>query len=298
MSFEAERSVLAMILIKPVRAWELLDGQLKPDDFKNDNNRYIYERMLKVRDSGADVDFVTLAEKIDATRMDGKILSYICELPTFEATCANIEHYAKIVKDDAAVYALEVANNRNQLNIYRYRAGEMTAQEVIDGAKNETSKIETSSVVKTSDKIEIVKELLEECDQIHRKGQPISGLRIGIGPIDYHTGAGFRKGHSVILAARPGIGKTSMLLNFCNNVSVDRRRPTAFLSYEMSARELLERMACQRAGVDTKKLHLGQLTADEQDLYRQALYEVEGSPIEIIDNPRLCGEDLRYAIKG
>ena len=58
-----------MILIKPVRAWELLDGQLKPDDFKNDNNRYIYERMLKVRDSGADVDFVTLAEKIDATRM-------------------------------------------------------------------------------------------------------------------------------------------------------------------------------------------------------------------------------------
>jgi len=287
---EAEQSVLGAMLVNPNAITAVVES-LSADDFYRDTHRLIYGAVLTLYDRGEEVDVVTLSAQLEREgvleRAGGR--EFVHALAEFVPAAANAAHYAGIVREQSVLRGLiRVGNEIAELG-YQHPGN---THELLDRCEQKVFAIQQQRRVAEFQHIkEILVRNFEDIDDRERLGG-VSGIASGFEGIDRLTG-GFQKANLIVLAARPGVGKTSLALNIAQTVAVEGKKRVAIFSLEMSAQELGERMMCSSARVSSHKVRTGSLAADDFAKLVQAAGELEKADIFVDDTAGLNMFELR-----
>ncbi len=289
-NLEAEQSVLGAMLVNP-NAIMAVAEVLTADDFYRDTHRLIYRAVLTLFDRSEEVDVVTLGAQLEREgvleRAGGR--EFVHTLAEFVPAAANALHYADIVREQSVLRSLiRVGNEIAELG-YRHPGDTPT---LLDTCEQKVFAIQQQRRVSEFQHIkEVLVRNFEHLDAMGRN-RGVSGVGTGFEGIDRLTG-GFQKSNLVVLAARPGVGKTSLALNIAQHVATQDQLPVAIFSLEMSAQELGERMMCSAARVSSHKVRTGSLSGDDFAKLVQAASELEKADIFIDDTAGLNMFELR-----
>ena len=287
---EAEQSVLGAMLVNP-NAIAVVVEILTADDFYRDSHRLIYRAILTLYDRGQEVDVVTLSAQLERDGVLDKAggRDFIHTLAEFVPAAANAAYYAEIVREQSVLRSLiRVGNEVAELG-YQHPGD---VPELLDRCEQKVFAIQQQ---RRSQEFQSIKDVLvrnfEYLDMLQRE-QGLTGVPCGFEGIDRLTG-GFQRANLIVLAARPGVGKTSLALNMAQHIAVEGKAPVAVFSLEMSAQELGERMMCSAARVSSHKVRTGSLSGDDYAKLVQAAGELEKAEIYIDDSAGLNMFELR-----
>ena len=284
-SLEAEQSVLGAILLEPSCLSTVVDLLPGPQYFYAVNNRMIYGAMLDMFTLGLPVDFVTVLEQLKENRnfdeATGKV--YLTQLAQLVPAISHVESYARIVRDK---YELRTLMQAARGILSDASAGEQETSLLLDSAEKRIYDIRRG---KSDEGLQPVREiLLETFDRLDKLNSAdrdkYKGLPTGIKELD-NTITGLNRSDLIVLAARPGVGKTSLGLNIARHVAVTAKRRVAFFSLEMGREQLASRLLASEALVEGTKLRSGDLTEAEWarlieagDILRRADLYFDDSP--------------------
>jgi replicative DNA helicase len=291
-SIEAEQAVLGAILADADCIMKVIEQLDKPAAFYRKSHQHIFEAFIKLSERGENIDTVTTAQYLT----DHKILeevggrSYLSELSDHAPIAANAEYYSKIVRDKSILRHMIVAGN--EIVQLGYQSGE-NLERLVDKAEQLVFDLAQSkskeSLMPISDLIHKSWELLEEREA--NKGA-LSGVDTGFYDLNTMT-AGLQKSDMIILAARPSMGKTALALNLAENVAMKDKRPVAIFSLEMSRDQLVQRMLCSRAEVDSQRVRSGQLLAEDWERLGKAMSELGEAQLFIDDSAGVTVMEIR-----
>ncbi len=287
---EAEESVLGAILIDK-DAVSLVSGIIRSSDFYNDINGIVFDAMLALFDERKPIDILTLSERLKKNKKD-KIVetSYLTDLVNKVPTAANIEEYAQIIKD--------ASTRRNMISAGGQIASgafdeEEKLDKVIDNAESLIFAISQGHNVKGFVNLkESLAASFERIDELHKRGAGFRGIQTGFTDID-NILSGMQESNLIILAARPGTGKTAMVINIAQNVAVTQKIPVGIFSLEMSQEELVDRLLVGQADIDAWRLKTGKLAESDFTKLSTAMGELADAPIYIDDVPGLTISEIR-----
>ena len=281
-SLEAERSVLgAMLLDKD--ALDAMLEQLRPEDFYLAANSAIFTAIGDIRADGDAVDLITLTNRLER---NGKLdaaggMVYISELMNFVPTAANVSYYAEIVEEHSMQRALIRLGND------MIRDG-MNDQKPVDDSLNEAERrIYDITMRKTEDSLAPAKDIvpstmLEIGELMNRKGK-LTGVATGFSGLDRLTN-GLQKSDLIILAARPAMGKSAFAMNIGQHAAIYDSRAVAVFSLEMSKEQLMTRILCTEASVDSQKIKDGTVDNTEMQRLLEAAGKMQNTKFYIDDS--------------
>lgn len=290
-SLEAETSVLGCILIDPEAIIKVSD-LLQPESFYQHDFQQIYAAMVSLFEKRQPIDAVTLAEELRKNKNLNSIggAAKIAELSSAVTTAANVVQYAQIVADTAIKRKL--ISLAGTLSEQAFDAA-IEAKDVMDVAEQQVFSL--SHTVGTRAFIPIKDTLVESFDRIdelQRSGEALRGLATGFDDLDRML-AGMQRSNLLILAARPGMGKTALALNIAHSVAVMSQKKVGIFSLEMSKEELVDRLLVNQADIDAWKLKTGRL--DQQDFLKlsDAMGVLADAHLFIDDTPGLTIFEMR-----
>ena len=287
----AEVCVLGSILIDN-DAFLGVSEFLRPEHFYNQNNGRIYEAMMSLFENRQPIDIVTVSEKLRELKslkvVGGK--SYLTKLANEVPTSANIESYGQIIKSLSAKRELITSAARITEKAFDEGVG---TPELLDMAEQEIFALSQRHMksVPTSLK-EVLTASFDRLDELQKRGSGLRGVPTGFHTLDTML-AGMQDSNLIILAARPGVGKTAFGLNIARSVAVDEKLPTCIFSLEMSKEELVDRLLVRQGLIDAWKLKTGQLSDNDFDSLSEAMGVLAEAPLYIDDTPGLTVTELR-----
>ena len=257
---EAERAVLSAILLDNNSLFSVYE-KLRPSDFYDPRHQQLYESMVELRDQNQPVDLHVLSDHLKAQdsleRVGG--LSALVELANYAATAANIDHYARIVRDKSVKRSLiQVVSEIARVG---YEDGD-SADALLDSAESRIfalSQDRARATLRPLDKE--MHDAVDFIDVLMNRGGELTGIPTGFTEFDKMTG-GLQPGDLIILAARPSMGKTALALNMARNAAVDHGRKVAVFSLEMTARALVLRMLSSESKVDFSVFRSGLISVE------------------------------------
>ena len=284
-SLEAEQSVLGAILLEPSCLNVVMDLLPREEYFYGVNNQLIYGAMREMFVLGEPVDFVTVLEKLkenrDFDQDTGKV--YLTQLAQLVPSIDNVEVYAQIVRDK---YDLRTLMQAARSILDEASEGSEEPSLLLDAAEEKIYRIRQGKTVRGLQKLSEV--LLETFDRLDRLNSPdkdqYQGLPTGIRELD-STITGLNRSDLIIVAARPGVGKTSLALNIARHVAVTKGRKVAFFSLEMGKEQLASRLLASEALVEGTKLRSGDLSNDEWTRLVEASDILGKAPLYLDDSP-------------
>ncbi len=263
MSSEAEQSVLGAILLEPDCLPEIAEILPRADFFYGTNNQLIYAAMLEMFTLGKPVDFVTVLDFLEAggefSIESGKV--YFTELAQLVPSISNVRHYAEIVKEKYSLRQLILAARGILEDAYEGSSG---TSNLIDSAEQRIYDIRKGKSGQGLTRInEVLLETFSKLDALNSPdADKFKGINTGIGDLD-HAITGLNRSDLIILAARPGMGKTSFALNIARHAAITQDKTVAFFSLEMGREQLASRMLSSEALVESTKLRTGKLSEQE-----------------------------------
>ncbi len=289
-SVDAEEAILGAILTNPVSLNKVCD-MIKPDSFYKPANRFIYDAVLYLFAKNQAIDIVTVSERLsesDKLEMVGG-RAYINDLALNVVTTANIEYYAKIVQEKSIKRSLINAGSEIVEMAYDNHSTEKT----LDIAEKLIFNI---SQQKTSTDLVAVKDLVltsyEQIEYRYNHRDELIGVPTGFYDLDMMT-SGLQKSDLIILAARPSMGKTAFALNMAQNVALRGNKAVAIFSLEMPKEQLVQRMLCSEAEVDTQRLKTGLMQAKDWEKLTTTMNAFADAPIYIDDYAGATVMDIR-----
>ena len=257
---EAERAVLSAILLDNNSLFSVYE-KLRPADFYDPRHQVLYTAMVDLRDQNQPVDLHVLSDHLKAEdrleRVGG--IAALVELANYAATAANIDHYARIVRDKSIKRSLiQVVSDIARIG---YEDGESSDQ-LLDTAESKIfslSQDRANATLRSLDKE--MHDAVDFIDVLMNRGGEMTGLPTGFTEFDKMTG-GLQPGDLVIVAARPSMGKTALALNMARNAAVDHGRKVAVFSLEMTARALVLRMLTSESKVDFSVFRSGLISVE------------------------------------
>ena len=287
---DVEQNVLGAILIDK-DAIVPVSEILLPKDFYNDINRIIYEAMLVLHEERRPIDLITLTDALKKGKQLKKVDSaYLTDLVDKVMTAVNVESYAGIVKENATKRNLIHAGNEvAELGYEDARE----VKEILDRAETAIFSISQSHMkggfvpIKST-----LMESFDRIDELQRKGAGFRGVRTGFIDLDNML-AGMQRSNLLILAARPGQGKTALVLNIAQFISVQQKMPVGIFSLEMSKEELVDRLLISQSDVDAWRLKTGRLSEEDFTKLSHAMGELAEAPLFIDDTPGLSIVEMR-----
>ena len=236
---DAESSVLGAILMDK-DAIGLVSEIISSKDFYNDINGIIYDAMLTLYEERKPIDLITLKKELKKVKDGDKVdTSYFEDLVNSVPTAANVENYAEIIRDEATKRYLISAGTLIAENAFNENNG---ITELLDKAEGSIFAISQGHNVKGFLQIkESLAESFDRIDELHKKGAGLRGIKTGFTDLD-NTLSGMQQSNLLILAARPGQGKTAMVINMAQNIAVEQKIPVGIFSLEMSQEELVDRL--------------------------------------------------------
>jgi replicative DNA helicase len=278
---EAERTVLGAVLVDN-QAFNSAAELLHRDDFYREAHRRIFEAMAALAEKSQSIDTVTLADELQRAQSLESVggAAYLASLVDGLPRITNVEQWSRIIKEKAVLRNLIHAGSRIVQSCYE---GEDEAAAILDRAEQSIFQIAERRLRQGFQPIrEIVKESFRTIDQLSQSKELVTGLPTGFVDLDEKT-SGLQKGDLIIVAARPAMGKTSFCLNVAQNTAHRTGETIGIFSLEMSTKQLVLRLLCADARVDSHKLRTG--TLQEKDWARLAkAYAELGSAKLFIDD--------------
>ncbi|MBQ2824989.1 MAG: replicative DNA helicase [Clostridia bacterium] len=259
---EAEQAVLGAIIYEPECIGRVAEIITKPDYFHMSMHRMIYSTMLSMFTQGLSIDFVTLYEELKREKnfdpTEGK--TYMAALVENCPSISNVEVYAKLVRDKYDVRQLIFAARRI---MDEATAAELDSELLVDSAEQMIFDIRKGKNIQGLQRIdEVILKTFDRLDSLNKEDESVRPIPSGIGEIDRIT-TGLNRSDLIILAARPGMGKTSFALNIARNVALKGDKTVAFFSLEMTKDQLASRLLSSEALVGGTKLRTGKLNDEE-----------------------------------
>ena len=288
---EAEQSVLGGILIENEainRVTEILDA----DDFYRDAHRKIFNALINLSERDEPADLITLTNELRKTDQLDSIggASYLTSLIDSVPTAANIEYYAKIVKEKAILRKLIQTSTEIITQSYEDRGD---VEVFLDEAERAIFEISEKRVRPSFYSIrDIVKESFKTIERLFQKKELVTGVPSGFKELDRMT-AGFQPSDLIIIAGRPSMGKTAFCLNVAQYAAIENKIPVAVFSLEMSKEQLVIRMLCSEAHVEGTRLRTGYLNESDWPKLTIAAGNLSEAPIYIDDTAALSVLELR-----
>ena len=290
-NLDAERSILGAIILEN-RGLNQAQEILREEDFYRESHRKIYRVMASLTERSAAIDLITLKNELlrsgDLEAVGGH--AYISSLLDGVPRSANVEHYARIIKEKAILRGLIDAGNRIVNQCYEGEAG---VEDLLDEAQKQIFSIAEGNLrtgfVPVRD---VAAPTLEYIDRLHEHKEMVTGVPTGYERLDELT-SGLQSGDMVVLAARPSMGKTALALNIAQHVATHTARTVGVFSLEMSKEQLFLRMLCAQARVDAHRLRTGRLGKDEWNRLTRGFEDLTNAKIFIDDTPGLSIFEMR-----
>ena len=288
-SAQAEQAVIGSILIDPSCVPEVLE-QLKADTFYNKLNRDIYETVYTMFSYGQTIDPVTVLDQMKVRGVyQDNCPEYVAEVMRMTPTAANVLEYAAIVRDRALLRRLsETADEINALVFEG--AGEADA--MLEAAERKIYALRQGRTVGGLVPVaSVMQSVFDRMAEAAASGSRIPGLSTGLPDLDRMI-LGLNKGEFILIAARPGMGKTSIALNIALYAAMNQGKSVAVFSLEMSREQLVSRFLSKAALVPATNLLTGQLTEQQWRDISDTAQAISATDIRIDDNPTLTVSDM------
>lgn len=289
---EAEQAVLGAMLLSHdavIVAMEKLQSQ----DFYRDVHRIIFEAMEHLHRENKEIDVITLPDELKRMKKLDDVggLEYVLNLPNLVGSAANIEYYANIVAEKAL--ARNLISTCTELTTEAYD-GQKETEALLDDAERRILQLsDTKNRGDFASVGAVVEVTLDKITKLYENKAGLTGLPTGFRDLDRMT-SGLQPSDLILVAARPSMGKTAFTLNIAQNVGVRQHKTVAFFSLEMSQEQLVQRLLCQIAHIDSQKLRTGQLNSDEEWMrLTDACDKLYESPIYIDDTPGISVAEMR-----
>jgi len=282
-SVDAEKAVLGSILLLP-DVFDEVALLVRPGDFYDDANRIIYEHLLDMHDAGQRIDPMLLVERLRKGEVYEAVggAAYLAEVGKQVPTAAHAEYYANIVANKSVLRSLVHAGTDIVHDAFDPSAD---VRQMLGRAEERVfSILEGRGVGQFSSIADILHDAIDRIDARIDHQHATSGLETGFDDYDQLTG-GLQKSELIILAARPSMGKTALAMNMAEHVAMHLNAPVLFVSLEMSAMELADRLLCSVAEVNGHRMRNGTITQDERRKLMQAAARISESPLFIDDSP-------------
>nr|WP_297913479.1 replicative DNA helicase [uncultured Allomuricauda sp.] len=287
---DLEEVVLGAMMIDKKGVDEVIDI-LHPDVFYKDAHKYVYEAIFTLFESSEPVDLLTVSSQL---KREGKLEAiggdfYLIKLTQKVASSAHIEFHARIILQKYIQRSLIKISN--EIIEEAYNEG-TDVFDLLDNAEAKLYDITQVNLKRTEEteqnKVIQAKKKIEEIS--NKEG--LSGIPSGFDKLDKLT-SGWQPSDLVIVAARPGMGKTALTLSMARNIAVNSKIPVAFFSLEMSSVQLITRLISSETGLSSEKLRTGQLEKHEWEQLNTGVKSLENAPLFIDDTPSLSIFDLR-----
>ncbi len=288
---EAEQAIIGSMLTDKDAVIASIEV-LKEEDFYREDNKAIYSAILNLYNRAEPIDIITVKSELESMGKFDQVggLEYLAGLPEKVPTTANTSKYIKIVEEKSLL--------RNLIQ---------TANEIIDSGYDPTEEVE--DIMESAEKkifnimqgknqkgVTKVKDVLvdsfTQLEELYNKKQHITGVPSGFSELDFRT-AGFQKSDLVLIAARPAMGKSAFALNIATYAAVKAKVPVAIFSLEMSKEQLVNRMLCSEAMVDSNKIRTGKLEDQDWSKLAGSIGPLSEAEIYIDDTPGISVMEIR-----
>lgn len=287
----AEQSVLGAILIDKDALIDVAEF-LRPEHFYKSAHSFIYQAMMTLYESHEPVDVVTVRAQL---KNDGRLkdvggASYISDLLNVVPTSAHAERYGHIIHESYTKRQLiDVGAKITELAFKE----EGSAASIVDDAEQHIFAISQQATKRDFVPIkDALASSFDRLDELHKQAGGLRGVPTGFSDLDFKL-AGLQDSNLIILAARPGTGKTAMILNMSQHAAVHSKIPIGIFSLEMSKEELVDRLLVSQADIDAWKLKTGKLSDDDFTRLSEAMGELAEAPIYIDDTPGMNIIEMR-----
>lgn len=288
---EAEQAVLGSMLTDRDAVIAAMET-LKPDSFYREDDKAIYEAMQNLYNRAEPIDLITLKNELETMSKLEQVggLEYLANLPEKAPTSANVQKYISIVEEKAMLRTL--IKTANELVDLGYSQTE-DVEDIMDHAEKKIFDIMQNKNQKGYSPIkDVLVESFTKLEELYNRKQHITGVPTGFTDLDYRT-AGLHGSELILLAARPAMGKTAFVLNIAANAAIRGKTGVAIFSLEMSKEQLVNRMLCSEAMVDSNKMRTGKLEEDDWTKLASAIGPLSEADIYIDDTPGITVMEIR-----
>lgn len=287
----AEKAVLGAVLIDPA-AVSMAAQIVKPEYFYIPEHEMVFSAILSLFEKRQPVDLVTLTAELKKTNSLKKVggSPYLSELINTVPTSAYVENYAEIVKGHYIKRKLISFSSRL---VERSFEDKEEVKKLLDSAESEIFGLSESYIHRDFVHLkDILAQSFERLEEFSKNQDGLRGVPTGFKDLDNKL-AGLQDSNLLILAARPGIGKTTLAINIAMHAALKEKMPVGVFSLEMSKEELVDRLLVGQADIDAWKLKTGKLSSDDYSKLTQAMGDLSEAPIYIDDTPGLSILEMR-----
>lgn len=290
-SREAEEAVIGSIMINPEAYYEVASF-LRADDFYIHRNRWIWEVFNRLHERRVPIDFLTVTEELNQLGQLSEAggPAYLTALITNVPTSLHAEAYGKIVEETAIRRRMLTAANDIAKLAYQQ---DVTVDTVMDGAEKAVFGVSERRTTRDLQTIQqVLSEYYDRIDEISGRSEEIGGVPTGFLDLDKLLG-GMQPSDLLIIAGRPGSGKTAFMLSAAKNAAQIHKKHVAIFSLEMSNEQLIQRLMAQETGIDSQRLRTGRLQEDEWPIFTHAIEMLSHTVMFLDDTPSLTPLQLR-----
>lgn len=290
-SREAEEAVLGSVLINPEAYYDVAQF-LQAEDFYIHRHRWIWQVFTSLHEKRVPIDFLTVSEELDQlgqlTEVGGP--AYLTALINNVPTSLHAEAYGHLVEETAVRRRMLEAANLIAKLAYREESG---VDDVMNEAEKAVFGVSERRLTRDLQPIQqVLSEYYDRIDQLVQRGEDTYGVPTGFVDLDKLLG-GMQPSDFLIIAGRPGMGKTAFLLSAAKNAAQSHKKHVAVFSLEMANEQLVQRLIAQETGIDTHNLRTGKLAEDEWSLFAQAIEALSDTRMFLDDTPGLTPIQLR-----
>ncbi len=290
-SREAEEAVIGSVLINPEAYYDVAQFLLA-DDFYIHRHRWIWESFTRLHERRSPIDFLTVSEELDQMGHLPEVggPAYLSALISNVPTSLHAAAYGRIVEETAIRRRMLSAANEIARMAYKE---DSSVESVMDSAEKAVFGVSERRMTRDLQTIQqVISEYYDRIDQIASRGEDIFGVPTGFIDLDRLL-MGMQPSDLIIIAGRPGMGKTAFMLSAAKNAAQIHKKHVAVFSLEMSNEQLIQRLISQETGIDSQRLRTGKLNDDEWPKFTQAVEALSGTRIFLDDTPALTPLQLR-----
>ena len=288
-NLEAEMSVLGVAFINEYDVNKIVE-EVTVDMFFDERNRHIFNAIKNLHDNKIPIDITTIKNELDKDKKLNSVgLDYLSEVIDSVVTSANLDFYIKIVKD----YAVRRNLIETATDIINNTYDDEDVTSLLDNAeKNILNVVRARTVGDFVPIQEILRRAQAKLEELAKNKRTITGLETGFPDFDKIT-TGLQGGEMIILAARPGMGKTALALNMASYAAIHTKKAVAIFNLEMSADMLINRMIASIGQIDSYKLQTGNMQEKDWKRYNEAMSQLADTNIYIEDNAGVTAQEIR-----
>ncbi len=287
----AEQSVLGAVLIDRDAVVEVVEF-LRPEHFYDPRHQRVFQAVVDLYQDREPVDVVSVTERLKKLKTLTEIggSEYLTELVNGVPTAAHAAHYAHLVKDDYT--KRQLISSATKITDLAFDESK-NVREILDGAEQSVFALSQQHLKQIFVPVkDILADSFDRLDELHKSAGGLRGVPTGFTQLDNML-AGMQDSNLLILAARPGVGKTALALNVAHNAAFHHKLPVGFFALEMSKEEMIDRLLVSHAEIDAWKMKTGRMDENEFTRLSDAMGELYETPLYIDDTPGISILEMR-----